>query len=92
MLQKLSKYEVKATRYGHFSNLLPLRFYVKSNSDEMKCSKMPFLPILEVLNCDFSEFKQFFNSKFTKLQSSEFLKWAKMTFLDSVNSPKFDFT
>ena len=39
MLQKLSKYEVKATRYGHFSNLLPLRFYVKSNFCELKRSK-----------------------------------------------------
>ena len=39
MLQKLSKYEVKAVGYGHFSNLLPLRFYVKSNFGELNRSK-----------------------------------------------------
>ena len=39
MLQKLLKCEVKAVRYGHFSNLLPLRFYVKSNVDVIKHSK-----------------------------------------------------
>ena len=53
---------------------------------------MPFLPILEVLNCDFSKFEQFFNSKFTKFQSSESIKLADMTFLDRFNSPKCDFT
>ena len=39
MLQKLSKCEVKAARYGHFSNLLPLRIYMKSNFGELKRSK-----------------------------------------------------
>ena len=39
MLQKLSKCEVKAAWYGYFSNLLPLRFYVKSNFDVIKHSK-----------------------------------------------------
>ena len=39
MLQKLSKCEAMAARYGHFSNLLPLRFYVKSNFGEFKQSK-----------------------------------------------------
>ena len=39
MLQKFSKCEVKAARYGHFSKLLPLRFYVKSNFGELKRSK-----------------------------------------------------
>ena len=34
MLQKPSKCEVKAKQYGYFSNLLPLRFYVKSNFGE----------------------------------------------------------
>ena len=29
MLQKLSKYEVKAAQYGNFSNLPPLRLFVK---------------------------------------------------------------
>ena len=31
--------EVKAARHGLFSNLLPLRFYVKSNFGELKRSK-----------------------------------------------------
>ena len=39
MLQKLSKCEVKAARNGHFSNLSPLGFYVKSNFGELKRSK-----------------------------------------------------
>ena len=39
MLQKLSKFEVKAARHGQISNLLPLRFYVKSNFGELKRSK-----------------------------------------------------
>ena len=39
MLQKLSKCEVKAAGYGNFSNLLQLRFYVKSNFGELKWSK-----------------------------------------------------
>ena len=39
MLQKLSKCEVKAARNGHFSNLPPLRFYVKSNFGKLKQSK-----------------------------------------------------
>ena len=32
---------------------------------------MPFLPILEVINCHISKFEQFFNTKFTKFQNSE---------------------
>ena len=39
MLHKLSKCEVKSARYRYFSNLLPLRFYVKSNFDVIKRSK-----------------------------------------------------
>ena len=39
MLQKLSKCEVKAAWYGDFSNLLPPRFYVKSNFGVIKRSK-----------------------------------------------------
>ena len=39
MLQKLSDCEVKAARNEHCSNLLPLRFYVKSNFGELKWSK-----------------------------------------------------
>ena len=39
MLQKLSKCEVKNSWCGYFSNLLLLRFYVKSNFDVIKRSK-----------------------------------------------------
>ena len=39
MLQKLSKYEVKAAWYGDFSNLLPFRYCVKSNFDVINRSK-----------------------------------------------------
>ena len=70
MLQKLSKCEVKAALLGYFSILLPLRFYVKSNFDVINGQKMPFLPILEVLNCDFSKSEQFFKSQI--YQNSKF--------------------
>ena len=39
MLQKLSKCEVNAASYGYFSNLMPLRLYMKSNFDVIKLSK-----------------------------------------------------
>ena len=35
MLQKLSKHEVKAARFGNFTICLPLRFYVKSKFGEI---------------------------------------------------------
>ena len=54
--------------------------------------KMLILTILEVLNFDFSNFEQFSSPKFTKNSKSESLKLPKMTFLDRLNSPKFDFT
>ena len=50
------------------------------------------MAILEVLNFGFSQFEQFSSPKFTKIQSSEVLKLAKMTFLECLNLPKFDFT
>ena len=39
MLQKLSKYEVKAWLCWNLNTLLPLRFYVKSNFSEFEQSK-----------------------------------------------------
>ena len=54
--------------------------------------KMLIFTILEVLNFEFSQFEQFSSPKFTKIQSSEVLKLAKMTFLECLNLPKFDFT
>ena len=51
-------------------------------------SNILFLAILEVLNFDFSKFEQLPSPKFTKIQSSEFPKLPKMTFLYSLNSPK----
>ena len=53
---------------------------------------MSFLAILVVLNFDFSQFEQLASPKFTKIQSSESLKLQKITFLDRLTSPKFDFT
>ena len=53
---------------------------------------MSFLVILEVLNFDFSQFEQLSSPKDSKIQSSESQKLPKMTFLDRLNLPKFDFT
>ena len=53
---------------------------------------MSFLAILEVLDFDFSKFEQLSSPKFTKIQSSESQKLPKLTFLDCLNSQKFDFT
>ena len=92
VLQKLSKCEVKAAQCGNVTICMPLRFDVKSNFYAFKLSKMSFLALLEVVNFDFSNFEQFFNSKFTQFQNSESLKLVKMTFLDCFNSPKLDFT
>ena len=52
---------------------------------------MLFLAILELLNVDFSKFEQLESPKFTKIQNSESLKLLT-TFLDHLNSLKFDFT
>ena len=40
----------------------------------------------------FSQFEQLSRPNSTKNQSSESLKLPKMTYLDRLNSPKFDFT
>ena len=50
------------------------------------------MAILKGLNFDFSKFEQLSRPKFTKIQNSESLKLPKMTFLDHLNAPKFDFT
>ena len=54
--------------------------------------KMSFLAILEGLNFDFEKFEQLLSPKFTIIQSSESLELPKMTFLNRLNVPKFDFT
>ena len=93
MLQKLSKFEVKAWLCWNLIILLALIFYVKSNFGEFKRSK----------NVDFDNFRgsqfwflvnlsDFQVPNLPKIQSSESLKLPKMTFLDRLNSPKFDFT
>ena len=99
MLQKLSKCEVKAwlclLTFDHFTAtqiLREIKFWwiqilVNSNGP-----KMSFLPILEVLNFDFSKFGTWKLLEITENQNSEPLKWPKMTFLDCLSSPKFDFT
>ena len=53
---------------------------------------MSFLAILEGLSFDFSKFEQLSSPKFTKIQSLGSRKLPKMTFLDCLNSSKFDFT
>ena len=50
------------------------------------------MPIIKVLNFDFSTFEQFVSSKFAKFQGWESLKLPKMTFWDYLNLPKYDFT
>ena len=72
--------------------LLPLRIYVKSNFGEFKRFKNVIFCHFWVLNFDFNKFKQLSSPKFTTIQGSESLKLAKITFLDCLNSPKFDFT
>ena len=49
---------------------------------------MLILTILEVLNFDFSKFQV---PNVPKIQSSDSQKLPKMTFLDRLNSPKFNF-
>ena len=53
---------------------------------------MFILAILEGLHFDFSKFEQLTGPEFTKIHSPEFLKLPKMTVLDRLNLPKFDFT
>jgi len=54
--------------------------------------KMSLLAILEVLNFDFSKCEPLSIPKFAKIQNLQFLELPKMTFLDRLKSPKFDFT
>ena len=54
--------------------------------------EMLILTILEGLNFDYSKLGKFQVPDLTKIQSSESLKLPKMTFLDGLNSLKFDFT
>ena len=54
--------------------------------------KILILTILEVLNSDLNKFEQLSSFNFTKIQSSESSILQKMTFLDRLNSPKFDIT
>ena len=66
---------------------------MKSNFGQLEQLKMSFLALLEVLNFDFfSKFKPLSSPKFTTIPSSQSLKLPKMTFLDRLNSPKFDLT
>ena len=87
MLQKLSKCEVKAWLCWNSIILPPLRFYVKSNFGKFKRSNDVILAISGTQNFEFWKLL-----KFTKNQNWEPLKLSKMTFLDHLNSPKFDFT
>ena len=65
---------------------------MKSNFGEFKQSKTVIVGNFRVLNFDISKFEQFSSPKFTEIQSSESLILPKMTLLDCLNSPKFDFT
>ena len=49
------------------------------------------MAILEGLNFDFSKIEQLLSPKVTNIQSSESLRFPKMTFLDHFNSSKLDF-
>ena len=76
-------------KFDHFSAtpiLREIKFW------QIKRVQMLFLPILEVLNLDFSKFEQLSRPTFTQIQSSEPQKLPKMTFLDRLDSPKFDIT
>ena len=53
---------------------------------------MSFLAMLEVLDFDFSKFEQLSSLKFTKNSKLRVYEIGKMTFLDQLNPPYFDFT
>ena len=77
----------------NFQNVkLRLDFIEKSFYCHSDFTWNQILPILEVLNFDFSKLEQLSSAKFTKFQGSEFLKLPQMTSLDCLNMPKFDFT
>ena len=85
MLQKLSKCEVKAWLCWHLIILLSLWFWVKSYFGQFKRSKNVIFGHFRTLNFGLESCSNWQKSKF--LTS----KIAKMTFLDCLNSPKFDF-
>ena len=92
MLQKLSKCEVKAWLCCNLIILPSLKFYVKSNFGKFKLST-------NVIFGNFRGFEFWFlvnlsNFQVPNLPKFKFrvLKLPKMTFLDRLNSPKFDFT
>ena len=92
VIQKLSKCEVKVWLCWNLIILPPLRIYVKSNLGKFKHPKMPFLAILEVLKFDLSKSEQLSSPKFTKNSKFRVSEIAKLTFLDRLILPKFDFT
>ena len=93
MLQKLSKCEVKAWLCWNLMILLPLRFCVKSHFGEFKRSKnVIYGNFRDARFLNFGQFGTWKLLRFTKNQNSEPLKFPKTTFLDSLNSLKFDFT
>ena len=82
MLQKLSKFEVKAWLSWNWFFYRHSIFTWNPILANSSGPKMSFLAILEVLNFDFSKFEHLSSPKFNKIQSSESLKLPKMTFLD----------
>ena len=53
---------------------------------------MPFLPILEVLNCDFSKCEQFFKSQIYQISKLRDSKIIKMAIFKIINFVKIDIT
>ena len=92
MLQKLSKCEVEVWLCWNSIILPPLRFYVKSNFSKFKRSKNVILAILGILNFDFWSIWAFFKCQIYQNSNFRVSEIAKMTFLDRLNLPKFDFT
>ena len=77
---------VEIWSFNRHSDFTSNQILVNSNGPNMS-----FLVLLEFLNFDFSIFEQLSSTKFTKIPSSQSLKLPKMTLLDRLNSPKFDF-
>ena len=63
---------VEIWSFYRYSDFMWNQILVNSN-----IPKMSFLAILEILNFDFSKFVHLSSPKFTKIQSSESLKWQK---------------
>ena len=62
------------------------------SSQFLKLPKMTFLAILETVNLEFWYIRDFKVAQIYQNHNSEPLKLQKMTLLDRLNSPKFDFT